>query len=187
MLFENRNFCVQCWNFDFLLERENLLNVLHNIYIWISHVFHIFQNFLSYISMTLIQIFTDCSVLDRFCFCCIVCLFWWIYGSYRGVWVMEKLEYSSIMPILNFNQFTRVPKVKDLFVILTDLTRFLLSFVCWSFQVLGETTMDKGIRSGKSLSLGMPKAPQGNIQGRLKRLSLGMPRMASRLSSTIYR
>ena len=35
--------------------------------------------------------------------------------------------------------------------------------------------MDYGIRSGKSLSLGMPKAPQGNIQGRSKQLSLGMP------------
>ena len=76
---------------------------------------------------------------------------------------MEKLEYSSIMLILNMNKFTIALRVKDLFVILTDLTRFLLTFVCWSFQVLGETTMDKGIRNGKSLSLGMPKAPQGNI------------------------
>ena len=40
------------------------------------------------------------------------------------------------------------------------------------------------IRSGKTLSLGIPKAPQGNIQGRLKCLSLGMPRKASPLSST---
>ena len=32
------------------------------------------------------------------------------------------------------------------------------------------------MKSSKSLSLGMPKAPQGNILGRLKRLSLGMPR-----------
>ena len=81
------------------------------------------------------------------------------------------------------NQFMTVPKVFDMFPILTDLTKVLLSFVCWSFQVLGETTMDKGIRSGKSLNLGMPKAPQGNIQGRLKRLSLGMPQKASPLSS----
>ena len=44
-------------------------------------------------------------------------------------------------------------------------TSFLLSFVLWGFQVLGEDSMDYGIRSGKSLSLGMPKAPQGNIQG----------------------
>src|SRR3989337_1729975 len=35
-----------------------------------------------------------------------------------------------------------------------------------------------------TLSLGMPKAPQGNIQGRLKRPSLGMPRMTSPLSSS---
>ena len=42
---------------------------------------------------------------------------------------MKKLEYSSIMPILNINQLTIVPKVKDLFVILTDLTNVLLSFV----------------------------------------------------------
>ena len=39
-------------------------------------------------------------------------------------------------------------------------------------------------RSGKRLSLGMPKAPQGNIQGRFKRLSLGMLREASPLSSS---
>ena len=40
------------------------------------------------------------------------------------------------------------------------------------------------IRSDKTLRLGMPKAPQGNIQGRLKRLNLGMPRKASPLSSS---
>ena len=40
------------------------------------------------------------------------------------------------------------------------------------------------IRSGRTLSLVMPEAPQGNIQGRLKRLSLGMPRKASPLSSS---
>ena len=44
--------------------------------------------------------------------------------------------------------------------------------------------MDEGIRSSKSLNLGMLEAPQGNIQGRLKRLSLGMPRKASHLSSS---
>ena len=51
------------------------------------------------------------------------------------------------------------------FISLTELTRFLLSFVLWSFQVLGKDSMDYEIRSGKSLSLGIPKAPQGNIQG----------------------
>ena len=43
---------------------------------------------------------------------------------------------------------------------------FWIEVLCgWSFQVLGKDSMDYGIRSGKSLSLGMPKAPQGNIQG----------------------
>ena len=51
------------------------------------------------------------------------------------------------------------------FLSLTELTSFLLSFVLSSFQVLGKDSMDYGIRSGKSLSLGMPKAAQGNSQG----------------------
>ena len=83
--------------------------------------------------------------------------------------------------------FTTVPKVYDFPIILMDLTKFPLSFVCWSFQVLGEIMISKGIRSGKILRLGITKSPQGNIQGRPKRQSLGMPRMASPLSSTIHR
>ena len=44
---------------------------------------------------------------------------------------------------------------------------FCVEVLCgWSFQVLGKDLMDYGIRSGKSLRLGMRKAPQGNIQGR---------------------
>ena len=100
---------------------------------------------------------------------------------------MENLEYNRCYAIIIMNEFITVPKVYDLYIIVTDLTRFLLSFVCRSFHVLGEIMMDEGIRSGKTLSLGMPKAPQGNIQGRLKRLSLGVSRMASPLSSTNHR
>ena len=70
------------------------------------------------------------------------------------------------------------------FVSLTELTRFsIFSFVLWSFQVLGSVLMDYGTRSGKSLSLGMPMAPQYNLR-RPKSQSLGMPRKASPLSST---
>ena len=69
------------------------------------------------------------------------------------------------------------------FLILTELTSFLLSFVLWSFQVLGKDSMDYGIRSGKSLSLGMPKAPR-QYSRTTKILSLGMPRKASPLSSS---
>ena len=52
-----------------------------------------------------------------------------------------------------------------LFSYINGVTSFMLSFVLWSFQVLGKDSMDYGIMSGKSLSLGMPKAPQGNIKG----------------------
>ena len=54
----------------------------------------------------------------------------------------------------------------------------------WSFQVLGRDSMDYGIRSGKRLSLGIPKAPQVKIQGQPKSLSLSMPRKASPLLSS---
>ena len=61
------------------------------------------------------------------------------------------------------------------FLSLTELTSFLLSFVLWSFQVLGKDLMDCGTRSGKILSLGMPKAPQGNIQEQPRAWAWGCP------------
>ena len=61
------------------------------------------------------------------------------------------------------------------FLSLTEITSFLLSFVLWSFQVLGKDSMDCGIRSGKSQILGMPKAPQGNIQGQPRAYAWGCP------------
>ena len=57
------------------------------------------------------------------------------------------------------------------FLILTEL----MSFVLWSFQVLGKAFMDYGIRSGKSLSLGIHNAPQGNIQGHPRAKAWGCP------------
>ena len=62
------------------------------------------------------------------------------------------------------NGFSTVFKAKIGFIILTHLTKVLLSFVWLKFQVLGEIMMDEGIRSEKSLSLGILNAPQGNIQ-----------------------
>ena len=41
---------------------------------------NLFHNFWSYRSLLNFQITTDCPVFDRFCFSCVVCLFWWIYG-----------------------------------------------------------------------------------------------------------
>ena len=62
-----------------------------------------------------------------------------------------------------------------------------LSFVWLKFSSFGWDIDMRRIRSGKTLRLGMPKAPQGNIQGRLKRLSLGMPRKASPFNLQNYR
>ena len=61
----------------------------------------------------------------------------------------------------------------------------LLSFVWLKFSSFGWDVDMRRIRSDNTLSLGMPKAPQGDIQGRSKQLSLGMPRKASPLSSPI--
>ena len=61
--------------------------------------------------------------------------------------------------------FETVLRVVICFDILTDLTKFCWVLCDWSFQVLGEIAMDEGVRSEKSLSLGIPMAPQVNIQG----------------------
>ena len=75
-------------------------------------------------------------------------------------------------------------KVVICFVILMDLTKFLLKFcVDEVFEERGVTDVRR-IKRGKSSSLGIPKAPQVNISRILKHLSLGMPRLASHLSSS---
>ena len=45
---------------------------------------------------------------------------------------------------------------------LTELMRFPVEFCVVKFLGFGKDLMDYGIRSGKSLSLGMPMAPQDN-------------------------
>ena len=75
-------------------------------------------------------------------------------------------------------------KVKWFALYHTNLSHeFPLNFVWLKFSSFGWDINMRRIRSDKTLSLGMPKAPQGNIQGRSKQLSLGMPRKASPLSS----
>ena len=55
------------------------------------------------------------------------------------------------------------------FLILTELMRFSVEVLCCEvFKFLGKDLMAFGIRSGKNLNLGMPKAPQGKIQGQPK-------------------
>ena len=75
-------------------------------------------------------------------------------------------------------------KVVICFIMLTDLTKFLLKFfVDEVFEERGVTDVRR-LKRGKMSSLGMPKAPQVNILRILKHLSLGMPRLASHLSSS---
>ena len=78
---------------------------------------------------------------------------------------MGILEYSRYNVGTIMNLVLAVPKLM-ICLYHTNLSHEVpLSFVLWSFQVLGEVSMDYGIRSGKRLSLGMPEAPQDNIQG----------------------
>ena len=67
------------------------------------------------------------------------------------------------------NEFITVPYVVALF----SFTNGAYKISCWVlycevFKFLGKDLMDFGTRGGKSLSLGMPKAPQGKIQGQPK-------------------
>ena len=82
---------------------------------------------------------------------------------------------------MSFKQYL---KLVICFIILTDLTKFLLKFcVDEVFEERGVTDVRR-IKRGKSSSLGMPKAPQVNILRILKHLSLGLPRLAPHLSSS---
>ena len=81
----NRTFCAQSRNFQNSLERDFDLNFLQVIDIQIPYVVLIFQNFWSSRSMVGVQITTDCSVFDRFCFQCIVCFFASFYGLYCSI------------------------------------------------------------------------------------------------------
>ena len=62
----------------------------------------------------------------------------------------------------NMNWFATVLRVVICFIILTDLTELFVEFC------VDEVFEDRGcidMRIGKSSSLGIPKAPQVNIQG----------------------
>ena len=53
--------------------------------------------------------------------------------------------------------------------------RFPVEFCVVEFQVLGKDLMGYGIRSGKSLSLGITKAAQGKIKVQPKAYAWGCP------------
>ena len=94
------------------------------------------------------------------------------------------LEYSRNYVRTIMNLVLTVPKWMIYFYHTNLSHQVPLSFVWLKFSSFWWDIDMRRIRSGKTLSLGMPKAPQGKIQGRPKQLSLGMPRKASPLSSS---
>ena len=73
---------------------------------------------------------------------------------------MEKLEYNRYYTNINKEWVHNITKSGDLFSYTNGASELLFWVLCgWSFQVLGKDSMEYGIRSGKSLSLGMPMAP----------------------------
>ena len=134
---KNRNFRVQSYNFHYSQKRRKTLNFF--IVDWYTNFlcFPNFQNFWSYRSMRTIRIFTGCSVFDRFCFHCVMCLFWWFYGFLWRVFVIEKLECGRYNAKINMNGFATVLIVVICFLIQTDLTKVLLSFVWLKLSSFG--------------------------------------------------
>ena len=98
---------------------------------------------------------------------------------------MEMICYSRHYVETIMNLVFDSTKVKWFALYHTNLSHEVpLSFVWLKFSSFGWDVDMRRIRSDKTLSLGIPKAPQVNIQGRSKQLSLGMPRKASPLSSS---
>ena len=133
--------------------------------------------------MVNVQIATDCSVFDRFCFWCIVCLFWWIY-QFISVDLSHEKVILSRNNEQNMNWFATVLRVVICFIILTDLTEFSVEVLCgWSVRWSRRSRCEKK-EERQELKLGDAQGTPSKYSRRLKRLSLGMPRKASPLSST---
>ena len=88
-----------------------------------------------------------------------MCLFWWLYGFLWWVFAIEKLEYSRYNAKKIMNWFDTILIVVVFFLILTDLTKVLLSFVWLKFSSFG-LSYDGWRKDVKSLSLGMPWHPK---------------------------
>ena len=84
----------------------------------------------------------------------------------------------------NMNWFATVLRVVICFIILTDLTEFSVEVLCgWSVRWSRRSRCEKK-EERQELKLGDAQGTPSKYSRRLKRLSLGMPRKASPLSST---
>ena len=134
--------------------------------------------------MVNVQIITDCSILDRFCFWCIVACFDETIDLYQ--WIKPWKIYITVytMQKQNMNWFSTVLRVVICFIILTDLTEFSVEVLCgWSVRWSKMSRCEKK-EERQELKLGDARGNPSKYSRRLKRLSLGMPRKASPLSST---
>ena len=83
----------------------------------------------------------------------------------------------------NMNWYATVLRVVICFIILTDLTEFSVEVLCgWSVWSRRSRYEEKEER--QELKLGNSQGTPSKYLRRLKRVSLGMPRKASHLSST---
>ena len=83
----------------------------------------------------------------------------------------------------NMNWFATVLRVVICFIILTDLTEFSVEVLCgWSVQRSRRSRCEEK-KERQELKLGDSQGTPSKYSRRLKRLSLGMPRKASHLSS----
>ena len=115
ILLKNRNFCAHEIILNFNRSMIKYQFFLHKIKIQISQAFLIVKNFWSYRSVRNTQIATDCSVFDRFCFLCVVCLFWWFYSFLWGIFAIEKLECSRYNAIIKYELVCDNTYSSDLF------------------------------------------------------------------------
>ena len=84
----------------------------------------------------------------------------------------------------NMNWFATVLRVVICFIILTDLTEFSVEVLCgWSVRWSRRSRCEKK-EERQELKLGDARGTPSKYSRRLKRLSLGMPRKASPLSSS---
>ena len=123
-------------------------------------------------------LFLTDSVFDALC-----CLFWWNYRSYR--WYKPWKNYIAVatMQKQNINWFATVLRVVICFIILTDLTEFSVE-VLWGWCVWSRRSRYEEKEERQELKLGDSQGTPSKYSRRLERLSLGMPRKASPLSST---
>ena len=97
---------------------------------------------------------------------------------------MEVIRYSRHYVEAIMNLVFDNTKVKWFALYHTNLSHEVpLSSVWLKFSSFGWDVDMRRIRNENTLTLGIPKAPQGNSQWRSQQLRLGMPRKASPLSS----